>query len=493
MSPRPRNPDVTFRQALAAPATSYASIIDVDADDLDTLQTKILLDYKQGRYQQALKRYENLLATQGFEAGVALINQPEALSEEQASLLIFELLFFLKANTNLTEAQLWKYVDSVSLFDPDDIVCHGAIYNLMLVFFLRSGSIAAAGELAKLSLEAYRRCDSAYLQMFVHLHMAYIHVYAGRLDDANVALDQAQEQLQLCGAPVCENAMIQITRHWVHAEAHNILPSSQTLMPLGEEITSGEFWPETFLVLAALQFRVAKSEGNSRVLEQHSAYEFTLRSRGSVQLLPAMQLLREECLLKNQPPATGRLLNLSERQVVLLLPTVETWRLNVGEATDHTPKLGRMRAVNGLHLAKLWLKRGRFDVAMDHFKSALGIIEQQDWHFLLASEHDFVASMCKECRRRGRFVNWARGVQNTLLAGKNLTRPDAGPVAMMGFTATELGILRRLSNSTSNKALAIDFGVSESTIKYHLKNIYRKLSVHSRRDAIDAAAGLGLI
>ncbi len=484
---------LTFRQALASPVSAYESIQAIAGINIDIQQTKILLDHKQGRYQQAIKRYENLLLSEGFSISEPLINQPDQLDESNASFLIFELLLLLKTNENLSEKQLWKYIDCVRLFNPDDVVCQGAIYNLLLVFFLRQNNVGAAFEMAKLALDAYQRCGSSYLQLFVHLHIAFIHVYAGRLGKAEVALENAHEQLVQCGSPVCENAMIEVTRFWVKAEANNSIPKPETLAPLSEEITSGEFWPETFLILVALQFRAAISYGNLRVLEQHSGYEAMLRSRGLVQLLPAMQLLRQEYLLQEKSLPQNKLFNLPERQIVLLLPTTNTWQLNVGESPINAPVLSRIRAIDDLHQAKQWHKRGRFDIAIKHFTSAIKIIEEQEWLFLLHSEYDFISDICKECRSRGRFVQMARQLQNTLLAKRRPQAKTNSQNSTIGFTVSEVGILSRLSDATSNKALAIDLGVSESTIKFHLKNIYRKLFVHSRRDAIKAATKKGLI
>lgn len=484
---------MSFRDALASPASAYENIQHVHEDSFDIQLTKTLLDHKRGRFQQAIKRYENLLASVGLDNQIPLILQSDMLDETYASLIIFELLFMLKNDTNLSEKQLWKYIDSVKYFNPDDVICQGAIYNLLLVFFLRQSNIGAAFEMAKIALDAYQRCDSNYLQLFVHLHIAFIHIYAGRLGDATLALKDAQTRLIQCGNPACESAMIQITRLWVVAEATDTLPKPDILMPLSEKITAGEFWPETFLVLVALQFRSAIRHGNPRILEQHSGYEAILRSRGLVQLLPAMQLLRQEYLLEEKTLSTNKPFNLSDRQIVLLLPTTNTWQLNVGEGAPGSPILARVRAVDELYKAKKWYKSGRFDVTMKHFVAAIEAIEVQGWMFLLASEYDFISDMCKECRQRGRFVQKARHLQNTLLASQKPQTTSKQNDSVFGLTACEVGILNRLPESTSNKALAIDLGVSESTIKYHLKNIYRKLSVHSRHDALKAALSKGLI
>ena len=52
------------------------------------------------------------------------------------------------------------------------------------------------------------------------------------------------------------------------------------------------------------------------------------------------------------------------------------------------------------------------------------------------------------------------------------------------LTSRERYLLERLATGLSNKALAQDLDVSINTIKFHLRNLYEKLSVGSRTQAI---------
>ena len=51
----------------------------------------------------------------------------------------------------------------------------------------------------------------------------------------------------------------------------------------------------------------------------------------------------------------------------------------------------------------------------------------------------------------------------------------------------EREVLEHLAQGLSNKLIARNIGVSENTIRFHLKNIYHKLQVHNRLLAISAA------
>lgn len=52
------------------------------------------------------------------------------------------------------------------------------------------------------------------------------------------------------------------------------------------------------------------------------------------------------------------------------------------------------------------------------------------------------------------------------------------------FTVREKEVINLLLEGKSNKQIALTLGLSASTIEYHLKNIYRKLQVSSRTEAV---------
>ena len=57
----------------------------------------------------------------------------------------------------------------------------------------------------------------------------------------------------------------------------------------------------------------------------------------------------------------------------------------------------------------------------------------------------------------------------------------------------EVQVLVEVDKGASNREIAYGLSVTEDTVKYHLKNIYRKLSVTRRTGALNVAKELGLI
>jgi LuxR family transcriptional regulator, maltose regulon positive regulatory protein len=80
-------------------------------------------------------------------------------------------------------------------------------------------------------------------------------------------------------------------------------------------------------------------------------------------------------------------------------------------------------------------------------------------------------------------------------AGIELAQPpaDDAHAASAALTSRERQILRYLAAGISNREMAERIFVSENTVKFHLKNIYSKLGVGTRVQAISAARDLGLI
>jgi DNA-binding NarL/FixJ family response regulator len=54
----------------------------------------------------------------------------------------------------------------------------------------------------------------------------------------------------------------------------------------------------------------------------------------------------------------------------------------------------------------------------------------------------------------------------------------------LNLTSRELELLEKLSNGWSNKQIAAALDIKPNTVRVHLQNIFPKLGVHSRFEAI---------
>ena len=87
-----------------------------------------------------------------------------------------------------------------------------------------------------------------------------------------------------------------------------------------------------------------------------------------------------------------------------------------------------------------------------------------------------------------------QAVDGTVFHGVAASDDDHSAAARAdGLSDREIAILRAVASGLSNQAIAKRLWVSDQTIKFHLRNIYRKLGVSSRTEAARYAHQRGLV
>jgi LuxR family maltose regulon positive regulatory protein len=159
-------------------------------------------------------------------------------------------------------------------------------------------------------------------------------------------------------------------------------------------------------------------------------------------------------------------------------------------------------------LAVAQQKQGHIDEARDTLAQALALAEPEGYARTFVNEGNAVAVLLTEvlsAQRQGKLAP-SRQV-SPVYAGRLLrllegeTRPEPVGARDSGgaqplvepLSEREREVLQRVAAGVSNRELAEEFVVSVGTIKTHLNNIYGKLNVHSRTQAIARARELHLL
>ena len=83
---------------------------------------------------------------------------------------------------------------------------------------------------------------------------------------------------------------------------------------------------------------------------------------------------------------------------------------------------------------------------------------------------------------------FGKGVSQLVARGLGSTRGNA-----KHLTDRELEVIKLVANGLSNKQIAAQLFLSESTVKFHLQNACKKLEVHTRTEIVHRATAAGLL
>lgn len=94
-----------------------------------------------------------------------------------------------------------------------------------------------------------------------------------------------------------------------------------------------------------------------------------------------------------------------------------------------------------------------------------------------------------------REVNEGRSVLDPLVARRLNNSPNSTSklVPYEALTRRERGVISLAAKGYTNKAIAVQLGISDRTVQGHLAHIYDKLQASSRTEAVMQALALGLI
>jgi LuxR family maltose regulon positive regulatory protein len=141
--------------------------------------------------------------------------------------------------------------------------------------------------------------------------------------------------------------------------------------------------------------------------------------------------------------------------------------------------------------------QGDLDRAVALLARALALAEPQNRVQVLLDEGEPIVRLLREAARRG----VATAYVGKLLSVAGEIGPKVPAHAMPASAAglveplspRELEVLRMLDTHLTSTEIAERLIISVNTARYHIKNIYAKLDVHRRSDAVERARELRLL
>jgi LuxR family maltose regulon positive regulatory protein len=174
--------------------------------------------------------------------------------------------------------------------------------------------------------------------------------------------------------------------------------------------------------------------------------------------------------------------------------------LEAAEAGGRTAKMIEILNLQALSLQA----RGDIDQAITTLEKALTLAEPEGFIRIFVDEGPPMAQLLREAAARGIMPDYTAKLlavfEGATKDEGRRTRPSAAPAAerppsalVEPLSERELEVLQLIAEGLTNREIASRLSVSLNTVKVHTRNIYGKLNVHSRTQAIVRSQELGLL
>ena len=138
---------------------------------------------------------------------------------------------------------------------------------------------------------------------------------------------------------------------------------------------------------------------------------------------------------------------------------------------------------------------GEQTAALDKLTTALNLAEPSGFIRLFVDLGPQMFGLLKQLVRQNVALDYIGQILAAFRNDERAVIPEAADHKSLvePLTDRELDVLDLLAQRLSNKEIAVKLFISAETVKGHLQNIYQKLKVNKRREAVEKAKNLGIL
>lgn len=130
--------------------------------------------------------------------------------------------------------------------------------------------------------------------------------------------------------------------------------------------------------------------------------------------------------------------------------------------------------------------------ALDTLRRVLSLAEPERYVRSFVNQGEPMAQLLRQAKSQGIAPQYVARLLSEF-GDEASDKPRTAQPLIEPLTVHELKLLRLIAAGITNREAAAEMYVSVNTVKWHLKNIYQKLDVHSRVEAVTRAQELGLL
>jgi len=452
----------------------------------------------------------------------ALGHAPRPMAQAMAgpaplSLRLSELILAPYRPETDTEAALARLPRFLSEIAEDAPLKRGLVYNMVLDLQFRAGRLGEAGATAARALTHYSAGGAPYLCFYIHVYRALIGLVGGDLARARAPLGEARAALQATPFEAPQDALfLALLEAAIAYEEGDAEPMAAFAETRFGTFAFGELWPAIAgVALAAGAGALVALRGADAAHAHLDAWRVqNLRTRSfrlqveqqEVAVLQRARRWREARLtLERMAQRIGRvwieaagtaLSDLSApedvaqamlwlRQLAFERPRDGSVAVRLAHLADNRRLSARQRAALGIWRSWAARRQGRVGEACRQLAQVLHTAEVSGCRAPVIEERAFALALLDDPRMAG-------GPMRDAPLPAHLRRGAAPAFGTGPLTAQEWRVLLLLAEGASNKEIAREMALSLATVKFHLRNLYRKLGASDRRGALAAARAAGL-
>ncbi len=486
----------------------------------------VLVLAKRGDVQTARERLETLKAS-------GVLEDHESAPVDRLTLEHIDGMIDIYEDLRLNEEGVHGLEVLAAGLPPQSTWDLGWIHNHLCIAYTRMGKLDLARRSALKGLACYREEKTVYAEVFMLVHLGLVNTLVGNFSAALSFCREAQERVR--GAEWKDSnleAICRVAAAEIYYQQGEIGLVEKSLAEAMKPIVRGEGWVEIFsrLFWNLARSRLRQSGLDLAMAAIDKAEEVSVE-RALPRLKIAADIMRIDVFSRSRliESATAIVDRLSCGMTDAAAKGVWTWR----EESDFRLARARLHAVQGRCAAAMadleavmtgsrangsgyyvlaaevlatrvaW-EDGQYGQSLEYLQAAIARARSHEiTQFFVDEGLEFAAILRAIVRRFGLKVFSADGVdfigriigQRVLLPGARHSTKSAGegrPAVQGLLSAREQEALLLLKKGKSNKEIARDLGLSEATVKFHIKNIFSKLGVSRRSMAVAVSQHLNL-
>ena len=381
----------------------------------------------------------------------------------------------------------------------------------------RAGEVSQAHQAFTRAIDLVRAADVAFIAVPMICNVAEVQILQGQLLEAIQTCEMAMQLGTLDGMPISVAGFVGLILGKILYEQNKLQAAERHLHDGLELLSSGgiaEYFGNMHAVLAQVKQAQGEAEASMAAIQQAvdmaqgssiprlwilaSAYQARIwlalgKVDEAIQWACEYRRVGETEYLREFEDLTLARVLLTGNEVDEALALLDSL-LSSAEAAGRLGGVIEIQALRALALQAL----GKQDEALDALASTLALAEPEGYVRVFLDNGGPMRVLLKQAASHG----IALGYVTRLLAafdgpaGEGAERPGAhipSQPLVEPLTGREVEVLQLLAKGLSNREISQRLFISLPTVKSHTSNIYGKLGVHSRKEAVARARALGML